>query len=222
MPTLFTQGHFASYLQSVRRMQNLPAPVSPFLDFVQQYTDSVAEQHQATQQQLVRYKFQNLVLKAMTHNVYQMNCSLLETNRELTDQLNELRVKQTNMMSSQVSSSSSSHVESELMTPATTFVSMNATQWKSFSIGVLTSATLLETSGQVLGHEIRPYSYAYKKGKAGLKKLFCKSTPRSVTSSGTPVPDEFKPIIPTSGTYRTEVSVPPMVPPTVPVVQVHN
>ena len=118
MPTLFTQGHFASYLQSVRRMQNLPAPVSPFLDFVQQYTDSVAEQHQATQQQLVRYKFQNLVLKAMLHNVDEMNCSLLETNRELTDQLNELRVKQTNMMSSQVSSSSSSHVESELMTPS--------------------------------------------------------------------------------------------------------
>ena len=33
----------------------------------------------------------------MLHNVDEMNCSLLETNRELTDQLNELRVKQTNI-----------------------------------------------------------------------------------------------------------------------------
>jgi len=165
---MLTENHFNAYLESVRRTQNLPGPVNTFLDFARQYSASAAEQHQSDldqiatiQQQLVRYKFQNLVLKAVEHNARQLNFSLVEENAGLTREINGLRSQQENVMSPNPNVTVRSEGESEVFTPPSTFITMNATQWKSFSIGVLSGATLLETSGHTLGHQIRPYSYAY-------------------------------------------------------------
>ena len=140
-------------------------------------------------------------------NLDELKISELQEKLELALHQEEQTAQQNNILLSQM------QAMQDKQSPST-FLGWNSTQWVSFNVGLFGSAALMEATGHVYGHSIKPYSYCFKKGKQGLKKVFGKTKMR--------VPDTMKPTISPMEQCDTHIGVPVSPVPTVPVVQVHN